>query len=251
MPPLNTPHSSPDAMANSQASAGSKTVLQAKQLCKVYTSSAASQEAVKQVNLTLFPGDFVALMGPSGCGKSTLLNLIGAMDTPTSGELLFCGERMNDWNDDRQTLYRRQDIGFVFQFFNLIEHLTALENILLPLQLSGKYNKQAWTLMGQEWLERVGLSQKGNLYPYQLSGGEAQRVAIARALIHQPKLLLADEPTGNLDSQNGQQILELLQRLNRDAGFTILMVTHSREAARIAKTLPPMRDGSFEPVTGT
>ncbi|MEY4167773.1 MAG: transporter ATP-binding protein YxdL [Acidobacteriota bacterium] len=187
-------------------------------------------------------GDFVALMGPSGCGKSTLLHLCGAMDRPTEGELSIAGTDIRQLGDDQLTLLRRERLGFVFQFFNLLPTLTVLENIELPLLLGGASAVES-ERRARELAERVGLGHRAHHYPPQISGGEMQRAAIARAVIHQPVLLIADEPTGNLDSENGAIILALLRDLNRDLGLTILMATHSTETAAIAGRLLMMRDG--------
>lgn len=207
---------------------------------KLYNGGETPVEAVRGVTMRLGAGDFVALMGPSGCGKSTLLHLCGAMDRPTSGKLIIEGTDIQELNDDRLTKLRRERLGFVFQFFNLLPTLTVRENIELPLQLSGvrDTDREARLLA-----ERVGLGHRLGHYPQQLSGGEMQRAAIARAVIHRPALLIADEPTGNLDSANGENILELLRELNRDLGLTILMATHSQETAAAAKRVLTMRDG--------
>lgn len=207
---------------------------------KLYNGGETPVEAVRGVTMRLEAGDFVALMGPSGCGKSTLLHLCGAMDRPTSGKLIIEGTDIQELNDDRLTKLRRERLGFVFQFFNLLPTLTVRENIELPLQLSGVHdtNREARLLA-----ERVGLGHRLGHYPQQLSGGEMQRAAIARAVIHRPAMLIADEPTGNLDSANGENILELLRELNRDLGLTILMATHSQETAAAAKRVLTMRDG--------
>ena len=207
---------------------------------KLYNGGETPVEAVRGVTMRLEAGDFVALMGPSGCGKSTLLHLCGAMDRPTSGKLIIEGTDIQELNDDRLTKLRRERLGFVFQFFNLLPTLTVRENIELPLQLSGERETEK---RARELAERVGLGHRMRHYPQQLSGGEMQRAAIARAVIHRPALLIADEPTGNLDSANGENILELLRELNRDLGLTILMATHSQETAAAAKRVLMMRDG--------
>ena len=207
---------------------------------KLYNGGETPVEAVRGVTMRLEAGDFVALMGPSGCGKSTLLHLCGAMDRPTSGKLIIEGTDIQELNDDRLTKLRRERLGFVFQFFNLLPTLTVRENIELPLQLSGERETEK---RARELAERVGLGHRLRHYPQQLSGGEMQRAAIARAVIHRPALLIADEPTGNLDSANGENVLNLLQELNRDLGLTILMATHSQETAAAAKRVLTMRDG--------
>lgn len=215
---------------------------------KTYGGGETPVEAVRGVSLELSAGDFVALMGPSGCGKSTLLHLCGAMDRPTAGRLLVANTELGKLNDEQLTRLRRERIGFVFQFFNLLPTLTVMENITLPVLLDGGDSVEAEQRAGQ-LAERVGLSHRLKHYPQQLSGGEMQRAAIARAVIHQPALLIADEPTGNLDSENGARVLALLVELNREMGLTILLATHGAETAAVAKRLIRMRDGQIESVT--
>lgn len=219
-------------------------VLVVKEVRKNYHGEAVV-EAVRGVSFTLEAGDFVALMGPSGCGKSTLLHLCGAMDRPTSGSLTIAGVTPATLGDDELTRLRREKIGFVFQFFNLLPTLTVQENIALPLLLAGRAAAEAdrWARV---LADRVGLSARLNHYPQQLSGGEIQRAAIARAIIHSPALLIADEPTGNLDSDNGTRILQLLANLNRELRVTILMATHDARIAQAARRLICMRDGLIE-----
>jgi len=215
---------------------------------KTYGGGETPVEAVRGVSLELSAGDFVALMGPSGCGKSTLLHLCGAMDRPTAGRLLVENTELGKLNDEQLTRLRRERIGFVFQFFNLLPTLTVMENITLPVLLDGGDSVEAEKRAGQ-LAERVGLSHRLKHYPQQLSGGEMQRAAIARAVIHQPALLIADEPTGNLDSENGVRVLALLVELNREMGLTILLATHGAETAAVAKRVIRMRDGQIESVT--
>lgn len=211
---------------------------------KTFAGGEAPVEAVRGVSLTLERGDFVALMGPSGCGKSTLLHLGGAMDRPTSGRILVDGTDVASLDDDALTRLRRERIGFVFQFFNLLPTLTVLENAALPLLLAGHAARDAES-RAQALIERVGLGHRARHYPQQISGGEMQRAAIARAVVHEPALLVADEPTGNLDSENGTRILELLSEINRDLGVTILLATHSLETASVARRIVRMRDGQL------
>ncbi|QQS45424.1 MAG: ABC transporter ATP-binding protein [Acidobacteriota bacterium] len=218
--------------------------LSVEQVKKVYNGGETPVEAVRGVSIELPAGDFVALMGPSGCGKSTLLHLCGAMDRPTAGRILIDRTEIGSLSDDRLTEFRRRRIGFVFQFFNLLPTLTALENISLPLLLDHRNSSEADRL-ARELAGRVGLSHRLHHYPQQLSGGEMQRAAIARAVIHRPALLIADEPTGNLDSENGRKILQLLNELNEETGITILMATHSEETAAAAKRIVGMRDGEI------
>jgi putative ABC transport system ATP-binding protein len=199
--------------------------------------------ALHHLSLEIAPGEFVALMGPSGCGKSTLLNLIGTMDDPSEGAVFLDGQNITQFNDSQRTAFRRQRMGFVFQFFNLLSTLTVGENVALPLSLNERKPISAVDPRIHHALEAVGLEDKRLRYPSQLSGGEMQRVAIARALIHQPALLLADEPTGNLDSENGEKILSLLVALAREQHKTLIMATHSEEAARHADRIIRLRDG--------
>lgn len=227
---------------NQQSNKSDSVVLSVENVRKIYNGGETPVEAVRGVSLDMPAGDFVALMGPSGCGKSTLLHLCGAMDRPTSGRVLIDQVDISQLNDDRLTAFRRRQIGFVFQFFNLLPTLTVIENISLPLLLDGK-NADAAEDSARNLAERVGLSHRLGHYPQQLSGGEMQRAAIARAAVHKPALLIADEPTGNLDSENGALVLRLLCELNQELGITILMATHSEETAARAKRIVRMRDG--------
>jgi putative ABC transport system ATP-binding protein len=212
---------------------------------KTYTGGAAPVTALRGVSLTLEPGDFVALMGPSGCGKSTLLHLCGAMDRPTAGHLAIEDRDLAGLDDDALTRLRRDRIGFVFQFFNLLPTLTLGDNIALPCLLAGAAVSAA-EARAAALAERVGIGHRLGHYPQQVSGGEAQRAAIARALVHQPALVVADEPTGNLDSANGATVLALLAELNRDLGITMLLATHSEEVARTARRILRLRDGRLD-----
>jgi putative ABC transport system ATP-binding protein len=186
-------------------------------------------------------------MGPSGCGKSTLLHILGGIDRPTRGSVLLDGSRLDALNEEEMTELRRKKIGFVFQFFNLLPTLTVLENVALPLLLDSLSERQANT-RADHLLERVGLSPRAAHYPAELSGGELQRTALARALVANPKLILADEPTGNLDSENGEQVMRLLAEINRDLGVTIILATHSLEAAHVTHRIIRMRDGMIEKI---
>jgi putative ABC transport system ATP-binding protein len=203
---------------------------------------AYSPDVLKNLNLTIPQGQFLAIMGPSGCGKSTLLNLIGAMDTPTQGEIRLEENALSTMNDDARAALRREHIGYVFQFFNLLPTLTVCDNVQIPLDLQGMADWKA-RRNAESALQMVGLQDKYLSYPSQLSGGQMQRVAIARATVHQPKLILADEPTGNLDSQSGQQVLDILLMRSRELGATVVMVTHSEEAAMLADRLIQLKDG--------
>lgn len=223
-------------------------VLQAEGLTRHYEAGGAPVAALRGVDLALARGEFVAVMGPSGCGKSTLLHLCGAMDRPSSGRVLVEGRDLSTLDDDRLTRVRRERIGFVFQFFNLLPTLTVEENIALPLMLSGvpaAVTREAARALAS----RVGLAGRLHSYPQQLSGGEMQRAAIARALVHRPALLVADEPTGNLDSANGDLVLSLLTGLNVEHGVAILLATHAAEVAAAAHRVVYLRDGRVERVS--
>lgn len=220
-------------------------ILIAEQVTKTYGGGETPVEAVRGVSLELEPGDFVALMGPSGCGKSSLLHLCGAMDRPTRGQIVIETSELSSLTDDQLTRLRRERIGFVFQFFNLLPTLSVQENIALPLLLAHADAGKAERLAA-EYAERVGLQHRLRHFPQQLSGGEMQRAAIARAVVHNPALLIADEPTGNLDSENGEKVLRLLGELNRELGLTILLATHGIETARAAERVIYMRDGRIE-----
>lgn len=200
-------------------------------------------EALRNVSLDCAAGEVTALLGRSGCGKTTLLNLCGAMDFPTTGEVRLAGQLTTNLGDSALTHLRRHKIGFVFQFFQLLPSLTALENVELPLLLSGAKNTEA---IAAERLRWVGLEDKLRALPYQLSGGQMQRVAIARALVHNPAILVADEPTGNLDTASGDIILRLLRRAADESGAAVVIATHSAEAAAIADVRIRMRDGLIE-----
>jgi putative ABC transport system ATP-binding protein len=220
-------------------------VLVADNVRRIYTGGETPVEAVRGVSLVLEAGDFVAVVGPSGCGKSTLLHVCGAMDQPTSGHLEIEGVSLAGMSDQSLTRLRRERIGFVFQFFNLLPTLTVLENIGLPLLLAGCEPAQA-DRRARELADRVGLPHRTRHYPQQLSGGEMQRAAIARAVVHNPALVVADEPTGNLDSDNGSHVLHLLMELNSRLSVTILLATHAPDVATAAGRVLHMRDGLLE-----
>ena len=209
---------------------------------KVYRQGENEIVALAGVSLDIPRGAFTAIMGPSGSGKSTLLHLMGGLDRPSGGELLVDGRLVGQMADDEVTLFRRTSIGFVFQFFNLLPTLTALENVTLPLVLDGRPKAEA-DRKAALLLEKVGLATRRHHLPEALSGGEVQRVAIARALAFDPPILLADEPTGNLDSKTGESVLLLMRQINRENGSTVVMVTHSQEAARCADRTIYLRDG--------
>jgi putative ABC transport system ATP-binding protein len=207
---------------------------------------AAGVDALSGVSLSLEPGSFTALLGPSGCGKSTLLNLLGALDRPTAGRVLVDGRDLATFSEDERDAYRRNTAATVFQLFNLLPTMTALENVALPLLLEGVSPAEA-DERAARGLADVGLEDKERAYPYELSGGQMQRVAVARALANGPSLLLADEPTGNLDSKTGEQILSLVFGLVKERGITVVMATHSAEAAGRASRILTLRDGMLVP----
>jgi ABC-type lipoprotein export system ATPase subunit len=214
--------------------------LELRQVTKTYRANGQSTEVLHGVSLVVEAGTVTALVGRSGCGKTTLLNLAGAMDFPTSGDVLIDGRSTREFGEAELTALRRHRVGFVFQFFQLLPTLTALENVELPLLLAGAPRT---TETARERLEWVGLSEKAGSMPYQLSGGQAQRVAVARALVHRPDLLIADEPTGNLDTASGDQVLTLIRRAAAEFGAAVIMATHSAEAAAIAGRSVQLRDG--------
>ena len=220
-------------------------ILSLQDVSKDYLTDGQRVHALKRLSLDVERGEFVALVGRSGCGKSTLLNLAGAMDFPTSGKVLLDGVSTSALKDSGLTQLRRERVGFVFQSFQLLQTLTVFENVELPLLLARKSNPREAARERLAWVELDGL---GDRYPHQLSGGQMQRVAIARALIHSPSILLADEPTGNLDTITGNVILELLRRLTREQNTATIMATHSLEAASLANTLVRLRDGKIEEI---
>jgi putative ABC transport system ATP-binding protein len=212
---------------------------------KVYRQGNNEIIALDGVSLDIARGEFAVIMGPSGSGKSTLLHLIGGLDRPTSGELLVDQRLVGQMADDQVTLFRRTRIGFVFQFFNLLSTLTALENVALPFVLDGRSKEEA-EQRATMLLDKIGLQNRQDHLPEEMSGGEIQRIAVARALAFDPPILLADEPTGNLDSKTGESILSLLRQINRETGCTIVMVTHSQEAAGYGGRTIFFRDGKVE-----
>lgn len=201
-------------------------------------------EVLRDVSLRVMPGEFVSIMGPSGSGKSTLLYILGGLDTPTGGRALLNGTDISSFGDEKMSGLRRRNIGFVFQFYNLIPNLNVEENIMLPLLLDGQKMERCKDRLDRI-LDMVGLSDRRRHTPRELSGGQQQRVAIARALIGNPGILFADEPTGNLDTKAGADIMSLLREINRSTGQTIIMVTHSPEAAKSSSRIITVRDGNF------
>lgn len=217
--------------------------IEGRHLVKDFNPGGAATKVLKDVSLQIAQGEFASIMGPSGSGKSTLLYILGGLDTPTSGSVLLNGTDISRFDDEKMSRIRRQKIGFVFQFYNLIPNLSVEENILLPLLLDGR-KKQDYKSDLEYILEVVGLSHRRRHTPRELSGGQQQRVAIARALISRPEILFADEPTGNLDTKTGEEIMALLQEINQTNGqTTILMVTHSPEAAKSSSRIITVRDG--------
>jgi putative ABC transport system ATP-binding protein len=221
-------------------------ILSLQNVTKEYLTDGQRVLALNSVTLDVREGEFVAIVGRSGCGKSTLLNLAGGMDFPTNGTVTIDGTSTTNLSDSEQTRLRRKKVGFVFQSFQLLHTLTAVENVELPLLLAGEPRAREAATRALEWVELDGLEDR---FPHQLSGGQMQRVAIARALVHRPKILLADEPTGNLDTVTGGVILEFLQRLTREKKTATIMATHSQEAVNLCDTLVRLRDGRIEEVT--
>ena len=217
--------------------------LKTNDLKKVFRTDVVETVALNGVSIDIHDGEFVAIMGPSGCGKSTLLNILGMLDTPTDGTYWLEGREVSKLKEDDRTAYRRGKIGFVFQSFNLIEELNVTENVGLPLGYLGVKGEERRKRVA-ETLERMGITHRASHYPNQLSGGQQQRVAIARAVVSRPGLILADEPTGNLDSKNGIEVMELLRELNRE-GTTVVMVTHSQRDASYADRIINLFDGQI------
>ncbi|CAD2226253.1 Uncharacterized ABC transporter ATP-binding protein YvrO [Pseudoalteromonas sp. 3J6] len=210
-------------------------------LSRVFRTQDVETTALSNINLTVNEGDFLAIMGPSGCGKSTLLSILGMLDSPTSGNFDFAGTDIAGYSEKQLAELRKESIGFVFQSFNLIDELTVYENVELPLQYQ-KISKSERKQRVETILKRVGIDHRGEHLPQQLSGGQQQRVAVARALVINPKLILADEPTGNLDSKNGDEVMAMLRELNRE-GTTVIMVTHSEKEGAYADRLVRLLDG--------
>lgn len=217
--------------------------LEIKDLEKVFRTDTVETMALNKISFTVDDGSFVAIMGPSGCGKSTLLNILGLLDNPTSGEYLIDGTEVARLNESQRTGYRRGKIGFVFQSFNLIDDMNVHDNIMLPLNNLPLSRSEKKTRV-EEAMKSMGISHRGGHYPSQLSGGQQQRVAIARAIVSRPGLILADEPTGNLDSKNGAEVMAILDRLHRE-GATIIMVTHSQKDAAHADYIINLFDGQI------
>jgi putative ABC transport system ATP-binding protein len=215
-------------------------MIQLYKVSRVVPSGSEMLTILHSLDLEIPDGQFIAILGPSGSGKSTLLGLIAGLDSPTSGRIVIDGECITDMNEDDLAILRGKKIGFVFQSFHLIPSLTALENILVPMEVAGAHDAQE---RAKKLIEDVGLTSRAHHYPSQLSGGEQQRVAIARAFANDPSILLADEPTGNLDSKNGQHVFDLLVQMNRNRGTTLVLVTHEKELAAVADREISLRDG--------
>jgi putative ABC transport system ATP-binding protein len=228
---------------------GSRPVLQVTGLRKVYDADEVPVRALRGAELTIEAGEFVAVRGPSGCGKSTLLNMVAGLDTPDDGKIVMGGETVTGMDEDARARMRRRHIGVVFQFFNLLEGMSALDNVALPAIIAGATRKAA-EARARDLLDLLGLGDKATSVPGVLSGGQRQRLAIARALANQPTLVLADEPTGALDSTGGLEIMELFRRLHAE-GQTILLVTHDERVAAAAQRIVPMRDGRMVDVGAT
>lgn len=217
-------------------------MIELKDIKKTYVTGEFEFQALKGINLTIKPNDYIALMGSSGSGKSTLMNIIGALDVPTSGEYLLREKPIHELNDNQISEFRNEEIGFVFQTFNLLPKLSALDNVALPLLYAKNIEKAQRDVQAKEMLELVGLGDKLTNKPNEMSGGQRQRVAIARALVNKPSLILADEPTGNLDSKTSESIMELFENLHNN-GQTIILVTHEKEISEYAKKTIVLKDG--------
>ena len=217
-------------------------IIEVTELNKIYMLGTVCVEVLKDINLSIDKGEFITIMGPSGSGKSTLLYLLGGLDKPTTGKIFINGQDISALSDQEQSIMRRREVGFVFQFYNLVPNLTVEDNVMLPLLLDGKkINKYRDKL--DEILSIVELSDRKKHTPRELSGGQQQRVAIARALINEPDVILADEPTGNLDSKTSEEVMKLFQRINLEKGKTILQVSHSLETAKYGNRIIKVKDG--------
>ncbi len=224
----------------------STSIIQLKNLSKSYTEGKNSRTILDNINISFNAGEFILLLGTSGSGKSTLLNLISGIDAPDSGEIIVNDVTINKLNEYKRTVFRRENIGFIFQFFNLIPTLTVFENITLAMQLNGGVTKER-TERVQALIDRVGLTHRQHAFPDRLSGGEQQRVAILRSIAHNPTVLLADEPTGNLDESTGETILDLLLELTRQANKTLIMATHNPEIIPLADKVYRLKNGDLVP----
>lgn len=219
-----------------------KPILELKNVSKIYQKGEIPVHALTDVSLKIKKGDSIAIMGPSGSGKSTLLHMIGVLDSPTHGKVYVNGRDVSKIDDNQKAKIRRKTIGFIFQFFNLIPNFTAVKNVELPMIFSNHPNKEK---RAQNLLKIVGLGKRTHHFPSQLSGGETQRVAIARAMANNPDIIMADEPTGNLDSKSGDEVMKILRKLNKEKGVTLVMVTHDRDVAKYCKKIIYLRDGQI------
>ncbi len=227
-------------------------LIELKNMYKTYSMGEVSVPVLKGISLTINNGDFIALMGSSGSGKSTLMNILGCLDRPTSGEYHFEGEEISSVSNDRRAFIRNKKIGFIFQNFNLLPRTSALDNIIMPLSYTAEHlSSEDVRKKGMELLSLFGLEERSHHEPSQLSGGQQQRIAIARSLVNNPPILLADEPTGNLDSKTGEEVLEIFKRLNKQNGITIVLVTHDNKVAAHAKKIINIMDGVVAPSKGT
>src|SRR5512135_2639789 len=222
-------------------------VIEARDLCKIYKMGEVEVEALRGVSFTVQRGEVVSIMGPSGSGKSTLMNTLGCLDRPTSGEYILDGESVASLNDDQLANVRNRKVGFVFQSFNLLSRQTAITNVELPLRYSG--NQEGRRQRAIDALKSVGLEDRMTHRPYELSGGQQQRVAIARAIVNNPAIIMADEPTGNLDSKVGKEIMTLLLNLNKESGTTLIIVTHDPTIAEQTQRVIRLRDGALESIS--
>ena len=219
-------------------------IIETKNLCKSFQVGSEKVQALKGVDLSVQKGEFLSIMGPSGSGKTTLMNIIGCLDTPTSGTYHLNNKLVNELDDDELAMIRNKEIGFVFQSFHLLARNSALSNVLLPLKYAGKKETEA-QIMAEEVLKKVGLTNRMNHSPSELSGGQQQRVAIARALVNNPSIIFADEPTGNLDTQTGNDVMNLFKELNK-LGQTIILITHEEDIAMQSKRIINIKDGLIE-----
>lgn len=224
---------------------GSEKILEVNNLSKSFKTGKNDTVVLNDISFSVNKGEFISIMGPSGCGKSTLLYLMGGLDNPTDGKVLLNGQHIFDCNDREKGRIRRQEIGFVFQFYNLVKNLNVEENILLPAVMDGKTPNEMKDEI-KELIDMIGLSGKEKSTPRELSGGQQQRVAIARAIINSPNIILADEPIGNLDSKSGEEVMKLFKRINKEKGVTVVQVTHSNEAAQYGSRIINLKDGAIK-----
>ncbi|NJD02419.1 MAG: ABC transporter ATP-binding protein [Ruminiclostridium sp.] len=220
-----------------------------KEVSKIYIMGNEQVHALNRVNLSVEPGEFITIVGASGSGKSTLLHLAAGLDKPSEGKISLDNKPVSDWKDNELTVFRKEKIGIIFQFFNLLPTLTAEENAALPLLMMRK-PKSFWKPEVDKWMDRVGLSGRKKHYPSELSGGQMQRVAIIRALITQPMLILADEPTGNLDSKTGEEILDFIKNISEETNTTIMLITHDSKVAAYGSRVVTMKDGQILDIAG-